>query len=127
MISDVTARQWCEQAADGDTAAGSRLLREFYKPIFAFHRRLSRNSDDAADLTQVTFSRVWKSIARFRGASSFSTWIHRIAFCAYVDGARQSRPPAPQTEDWWHDIPSTDPTPFEQSACLEDRRRLYAA
>ena len=127
MISDVTARQWCEQAADGDMAAGSRLLREFYKPIFAFHRRLSRNSEDAADLTQVTFSRVWKSLARFRGASSVSTWIHRIAFCAYVDWARQSRAPAPQTEEWWHDLPATDPTPFDQSAELEDRRRLYAA
>lgn len=121
------ARQWCEQAAQGDTAAGSRLLCEFYKPIFAFHRRLSRNSDDAADLTQVTFSRVWKSIARFRGASSISTWIHRIAYCAYVDWLRQSRPPTPQTEAWWHDLPTTDPTPFDQSADLEASRRLYAA
>ena len=127
MISDSLARQWCAQAAKGDLAAGSKLLREFYKPIFAYHRRLSRNGEDAADLTQVTFARVWSSIARFRGASSVSTWIHRIAYCSYVDWVRQLRPPAQQTEAWWHDIPAADPTPFDQSADLETSRRVYAA
>ena len=35
--------------------------------------------DDADDLTQNTFIKVWKSLERFEGQSSFSTWIYRIA------------------------------------------------
>ena len=127
MIADSVARQWAEQAAKGDLTAGSKLLREFYKPIFAYHRRLSQNHDDAADLTQITFSKVWSSIARFRGASSVSTWIHRIAYCTYVDWVRQSRPPTEQTEDWWSDIPAADPSPSDESADRETIRQLCRA
>jgi RNA polymerase sigma-70 factor (ECF subfamily) len=127
MIADSLARRLCERAAKGDLAAGSELLREFRNLIFAYHRRLSRNDEDAADLTQVTFSRVWRSMARFRGASSVSTWIHRIAYCCYVDWARQSRPPTQQTEEWWQEIAAADRTPFEQSAERDASRRLYAA
>jgi len=127
MIADSMAREWCEQAAKGDLAAGSKLLREFYKPIFAYHRRLSRNHADAADLTQATFSKVWISLVRFRGDSSFSTWIHRIAYHTYIDWIRRSRPPTQQTEDWWHDIPATEPIPSDRFAALETAQQLYRA
>ena len=127
MISDPKAKQWCNQAAKGDLEAGSSLLREFYKPIFAYLRRLSGNGDDAADLTQATFSKVWNSVTRFRGGSSVSTWIHRIAYFTYVDWVRRARPSTEQHDSWWRGIPASDPTPLERAEELETRRRVYAA
>jgi RNA polymerase sigma-70 factor (ECF subfamily) len=88
---------------------------------------LSQNHQVAADLTQVTFSKVWSSLAKFRGASSVSTWIHRIAYFTYVDWVRRFRPATHQTEDWWHDMPGADPTPSEQSADLETIQQLCRA
>src|SRR5262249_27320619 len=83
--------------------------------------------EDAADLTQATFAKVWSSLVRFRGASSVSTWIHRIAYYTYVDWVRRSRPPAEQIEAWWHDMPAADPTPSDHSAALETAQQLYRA
>ena len=59
-----------EAAGRGDRAAAVQLIELFYERIFAFLRRLAGNEDDAADLTQRTFSRVWDALPTFAGRSS---------------------------------------------------------
>ena len=49
----------CERARKGDVAAASELVTAYYQRIFAYLRRLSGNDEDAADLTQKTFTRSW--------------------------------------------------------------------
>lgn len=127
MVPDAKAKQWCGQAANGQAAAASDLVREFHKLIFAYLRRLTGNDADAADLCQVTFLKVWQSVARFRGESSVRTWMHRIAYCTYVDWLRKSRPSTQQTASWWEGILAEGATPFEQAAEVETARRVYAA
>ena len=127
MIPDVEARKLCKLAAGGDTEAAGSLLAEFHKLIFAYLRRLTGTDADAADLCQVTFLKVWQSLPRFRGESSVSSWMHRIAYCTYVDWLRQSDRPTEQTESWWAGIPAEGLTPFEQAAYVETARRVYIA
>ncbi len=111
----------------GDSGAASELLRESYKPIFGYLCRLTGNRDDAADITQITFAKAWNSLNRFRRASSFSTWIHRIAYCNYIDWIRQSKPTLQVDDEWWRLIPATGPTPAQEACDIDERRRLYSA
>jgi RNA polymerase sigma-70 factor (ECF subfamily) len=127
MITDPQVRDWCERAERGDREAASALLREFHRPIYAYLRRLTGREADAADLTQVTFLKVWQSLGRFRGASSVSTWMHRIAYCSYVDWLRQSRPPDEQSEAWWRHLPAEAPPPSDALADREAVQRVCAA
>ena len=127
MLSERKLKLLCNQAIGGDSAAASELLREFYKPIFGYLCRLTGNRDDAADLTQITFAKAWNSLNRFRQASSFSTWIHRIAYCTHIDWVRQSKPTLQANDEWWRLIPATGPTPAHEAADIEDRRRLFSA
>ena len=127
MVPDTKAKEWCEQAANGNTSAASDLVREFHQLIFAYLRRLTGNDSDAGDLCQVTFLKVWQSLPRFRGQSSVSTWIHRIAYCTYVDWLRKSHAPTEQTESWWEAIQAEGATPSEQASDVETARRVYAA
>ncbi len=48
------------------------------------------NKDDADDLTQETFIQAYESLSRFRGDSSFSTWLYRIAVNASLNRTRKS-------------------------------------
>ena len=48
-----------------------------------------RNEQDAWDFTQDGFLKAWKSIARFRGQSSFFTWLYRILMNVAIDGLRK--------------------------------------
>ena len=66
-------RDWCHLAAQGDAAAAERLLETHYARVFAYHRRQVSSDADAADLTQDTFRRVWKSLPQYGEASSVAT------------------------------------------------------
>lgn len=63
-----------------DTERGFKMLMAKYKaPIYWHIRRLVVTHDDAQDVAQETFIRVFRSFSQFRGDSSLGTWIYRIA------------------------------------------------
>lgn len=55
------------------------LLQKYQQKIYWHIRRLVINHDDADDLVQETFIKVWKNLANFRSDSQLYTWIYRIA------------------------------------------------
>jgi len=69
----------------GDEVAYEDLLRSYETKIFSLARGLTRNEHDAQDVLQDTFLSIFKNIGRFKGESSLSTWIYRIAVnCALM-------------------------------------------
>jgi RNA polymerase sigma-70 factor (ECF subfamily) len=55
------------------------LLKKYQQKIYWHIRRLVINHDDADDLVQETFVKVWKNLEKFRNDSQLYTWIYRIA------------------------------------------------
>jgi len=72
----------------GDVSAFEEIVSLYEKKIYNFTYRMTRNREDAADLTQETLLRVWLGVRRFRGDSSFSTWVFRIASNVCTDRLR---------------------------------------
>ena len=120
------AETLCDRAGAGDMNAASELLSLFYDRVFAYFRRLCGNDEDAADLMQKTFFKVWTSLASFRRRCLFSTWLHGIAHHVYVDWRRVGRPADWKTDQWWEACPDGGPGPFEDAAERDTARRLYA-
>ena len=56
------------------------LMDEFRDMVFLFVRRVAKTDMDAEDAAQEVFIRTWKGLASFRGDSSLTTWIYRIAW-----------------------------------------------
>ena len=71
--------QFIERLRAGDTVAFNRLVDERSSEIFSLLYRLTDDAEEARDLTQETFLRVFQSIGRFRGEADLKTWIYRIA------------------------------------------------
>jgi RNA polymerase sigma-70 factor (ECF subfamily) len=63
----------------GDPRAFDEIYRRFDHMVFGLALRLSGSEDQAADLTQEIFLRVFRYIGQFRGRSSLKTWVFRIA------------------------------------------------
>ncbi|KAF0093952.1 MAG: RNA polymerase sigma-70 factor ECF subfamily [Puniceicoccaceae bacterium 5H] len=63
----------------GDVAAFDFLVTKYRERLFSIVYNLTSNREDAADLTQEAFIKAFSSIKRFRGKSSFFTWLYRIA------------------------------------------------
>jgi len=63
----------------GHVGAFNQLVQKYRQQIFSLIYNMTSNREDASDLTQETFIKAFQAIARFKGKSSFFTWIYRIA------------------------------------------------
>jgi RNA polymerase sigma-70 factor (ECF subfamily) len=81
-----------KRVQQGDLRAAERLVHEHYPAVYRLHRSLTYDADEARDLTQETFVRLWRSLDQFRGDSSLSTWLHSIAFNLVLETRRKRRP-----------------------------------
>ena len=71
--------QLVERYLGGDAEAVETLVMKYQKRIYTIVYRMTRNVEDAKDLTQKTFVKAIEGIKGFRRESSFKTWIYRIA------------------------------------------------
>jgi RNA polymerase sigma-70 factor (ECF subfamily) len=75
----------------GDTSAFNELVTRYRNRAYAMIYNMVRNEQDAWDLAQDGFLKAWKSINRFRGQSSFYTWLYRILMNVTIDSLRRKQ------------------------------------
>lgn len=67
------------------------LVEKYQQRVFRLAMGFVHDREDAEDLTQEIFLNAWLSLAKFRGSSSFSTWLHRIAVNACLNHTRKNK------------------------------------
>ena len=78
-----------EQAQKGDRVAFRKLVERHQRRAFAIAIGLVRDENDARDIVQEAFLRVYRSLERFKGGSSFFTWLYRIVTNLAIDLMRK--------------------------------------
>jgi RNA polymerase sigma-70 factor (ECF subfamily) len=82
----------------GDRGAFDQLVERYKEIVYAVSYRFARDPDLAMDLAQEAFVRAYRGIRGFKGKSSFSTWLYRIAVNSCIDYTRRrSRTVEPNT------------------------------
>ena len=136
--ADVPDLELVQQAQAGDTGAFDQLVSRYRNRVFGMIYNMVHNEQDAWDLAQDSFLKAWKSIARFRGQSSFYTWVYRIVMNVTIDWLRKKQirggdaefddaiqlreiDPASRT------VPQADALPHERMEHKEIRSRIDAA
>jgi RNA polymerase sigma-70 factor (ECF subfamily) len=89
-------RALISKAQAGDKAAFRRLVERHQRRAFAIALALVRDENDARELVQDAFLRVYKNLGGFQGGSSFFTWLYRIITNLSIDLIRK---PGRQTTD----------------------------
>jgi len=75
----------------GDSESLEILIRSYLKPIYSFTYRYVGNSQDAEDIAQETFVKVWRHLKRFDQSKSFKTWIFSIAKNTAIDFLKKKK------------------------------------
>ena len=75
-VSDVLSL--VQRAKNGELPAFDSLILRYRQRLYAVIYNMTMNAEDAADLTQETFVKAFRSLAKFREKSSFYTWLYRI-------------------------------------------------
>lgn len=78
-------------AQQGDERAFEELVRLYDQNVLRLALNLLRSPEDANDIYQETFLRVYKNLQTFRFDCSFSTWLYRIATNLCLDALRKRR------------------------------------
>jgi len=73
----------------GDSSAFNDLVTRYRSKVFTMVYGMVQNEQDAWDLAQEGFLKAWKSIHRFKGESSFYTWLYRIMTNVTIDSLRR--------------------------------------
>jgi RNA polymerase sigma-70 factor (ECF subfamily) len=136
--ADVSELDLVKRCQSGDTDAFDQLVTRYRMRVFGMIYNMVHNEQDAWDLAQDSFVKAWKSITRFRGQSSFYTWIYRIVTNVTIDWLRKKQvkgtgaefddsielksiEPASRT------VPKADALPFQRMEQNEIRERIDEA
>lgn len=118
MVDEAPEGVLVEAARAGDLDAFELLVRRHQGLVYRLALRMLGSEADAEDVAQETFVQAWRSLGRFRGDSTFGTWLFRIATnrCLNVIASRR----VTVTLDEGHVAVGGDP-----SETAERRARLH--
>lgn len=95
-VDDQEAVLACQR---GEREAFGRLVERYQRDVYRLCYRYVDNHQDANDMAQEVFLRAYRAIDKFRGDSSFSTWIYRIAVNTCLNFRSQRRPESEPLEE----------------------------
>ena len=115
------------QAQTGDRSAFDALVRQYDQAVLRLVIRVAGSADEAADLFQEVFLKVYRSLHHFRFESRFSTWLYRVATNVCLDQLRRKKTrrevQPPETDagqsDYFHTL-------ADDRASLDPGRRLHS-
>jgi RNA polymerase sigma-70 factor (ECF subfamily) len=127
--------QLVARARSGDERAYRALLEKYQRAVFSICLRMVRNRDEATDLAQEAFIKVFASLDRYNPAYAFSSWLFKITSNLCIDYLRKRRidtlpmdqPIDGETGEIQRQYAAPDPTPEERLDRNQKMERLEEA
>jgi RNA polymerase sigma factor (sigma-70 family) len=88
-LSELEDAVLVRSSQEGDLRAFDELVRRYQQRVYATVYHMTSNHEDADDLTQESFIKAFKALKRFKGDSSFYTWVYRIAVNRTINFLKQ--------------------------------------
>ena len=84
-------QNYIQRVKAGDFKAFSHIVSGYQQMVFTIVCRIVHNREDAEDITQEIFIKVFKSLDSFKEESEFSTWLYRIAYNTALSEIRKRK------------------------------------
>jgi len=116
---------YIELIKKGDTTAFATLVDKHKDMVFTICVKIVRKAEDAEELAQDVFLKVYEKLNTFRGDARFSTWLYRIAYNAAISKTRKRRLEVEAIDDFTINNYSIDDVREElQAADKEEQQAL---
>ena len=122
--------QWIEHSLSGVREAFDCLVRKYQNRLYNGMVHFLRDETEAEDVVQESFVLAYTRLSKFRGQSSFYTWLYRIAINAAISRGRKKRPRVSLERDLGDagvGMPGHDPQPGARIDEQERADQLQAA
>jgi RNA polymerase sigma-70 factor (ECF subfamily) len=121
---------WIERSVSGDCEAFACLVRKYQNRLYNSMVYFLRDETEAEDVVQESFVLSFTRLSRFRGSSSFYTWLYRIAVNTAISRRRKKRPQVSIERDLGSAAATRDddgPAPGDRLDESERADQLHAA
>lgn len=124
----MTDEQLIHEILSGDTSSFKTLMEKYQLQVFRTVIGFVHSKEDAEDITQDIFVKVYQSLTSFKGESEFSTWLYRITVNMSINFVNRNRKNRllQSLEDVFYK-PSNEKTPLEQLEESERDQRIRKA
>lgn len=122
IIDDATL---VARVRDGDRSAFNTLVARYQRGLYFLCLRISKGEAEAQDLCQRAFLRAFMGLEKFRGESSFRTWLYRIAVNLSKNFLRDSGRRAEVTLEHEAHLSSKEKSALERVLDEEQRKKLH--
>ena len=116
-------RQLVQLALGGDDTAFEYLFNRYRDAILRLLAQRAGSADDAEDLLQETFIKVYLNINRYDSEYTFGQWVYTIARNTFIDFTRKSRSDLP-IDERFSSPATTAPTPEESIINSQQRNQI---
>jgi RNA polymerase sigma-70 factor, ECF subfamily len=84
-------RQLVEQVRQGDDGAFEMLVRRKTSKVYGLCYRVIGNSEDAKDISQLVFLKLWENLEKYDATYAFDTWLYRMVTNVAIDFMRSKQ------------------------------------
>lgn len=81
--------RWVKEILSGDKQAYAHIIDKYKTPLYATILRMTKNPQDAQDLVQEAFIKVYRQLGKYDGEGSFSSWLYKVAINHCMDEFRK--------------------------------------
>ncbi|MBN1779672.1 RNA polymerase sigma factor [bacterium] len=111
------------KSRSGDMQAFSRLVTLHQPYVYQIAYRVVLSAEDARDVVQEVFVKVWRNLSKYRMNTKFTTWLYRIAVNAALDRMRQNKRHASVIAGEASGMTAASPDPDPERALLKKETR----
>ncbi|WP_338731104.1 RNA polymerase sigma factor [Mangrovimonas cancribranchiae] len=90
-MKDTNNQKIIHQVLQGNTAAFVTLVDTYKDLVFSLALQMLKHREEAEEVAQDTFIKVYKSLEKFKGDSKLSTWIYKITYNNCLDRIKKNR------------------------------------
>jgi RNA polymerase sigma factor (sigma-70 family) len=84
-------QQWIDEVLAGNKQAYAHIINKYKNQLYATILRMTKNPQDAQDLVQESFIKVYRELHKYGSKGSFSGWLYRVAINHCMDEFRKKR------------------------------------
>ena len=92
-------RYYISKVLEGDMQAFSYLVDKYKDMVFTLAFRILKNRENAEEVAQDSFVKVYQNLKKFKSKSKFSTWLYRIVYNTAISRVRVKQNPTMSIDD----------------------------
>jgi RNA polymerase sigma factor (sigma-70 family) len=90
-MSNEDDQHYIRLVSDGNTNAFAALVERYKDMVFTLSLKMLKDREEAEELSQDTFVKMYQSLSKFNGESKFSTWLYKVAFNTCLDRLKKNK------------------------------------